>query len=476
MASTNPSSNDQGVISIDPALLALSACSEVDIQVPDCETNLPLPTRIPEPTASTSSSPDNRRAIPIDPALLALSVRSEVDIPHHKATHSLLPALIPEPRVESSASGSFCLATPTKNATGEIISTRDQFETYLLLKKSFKKKDPLREGCISLGLKAPKSANLETLRKSLLDYWYPSAQAQVDKSTHPPRSPRLLHKHVFRATNRGDDGDDEAALVRAYNIDGANGDEILGYDGKGDDDEDNDDGDPVEDEEDEEDEGVTPTSEKFRDFQIRVWMDAAKRAEGNRRVGGLKTQQAMAKLGMNSLKSRSLRKKSKTILLLGGQNEPGRDWRSPALRIRKEQDAADPGLAKRCRATSNIAWEAIKNRMDESLERVRCGLVPSEDAPDIIANTFLAEISEEQLQRVGIAFLEHRELRSVINGHLSWTAQHATGNRGDDFRALKLAELQPYTMLHPNKETAIYSVLGLQGEEKAGRRGMKTVP
>ena len=63
----------------------------------------------------------------------------------------------------------------------------------------------------------------------------------------------------------------------------------------------------------------------------------------------------------------------------------------------------------------------------------------------------------------------------MINGHLAWTAQNASGNRGDDFRALKLAELQPHTMLHPNKETAMYSVLGLQGEEKAGRRGMRTV-
>jgi hypothetical protein len=60
-------------------------------------------------------------------------------------------------------------------------------------------------------------------------------------------------------------------------------------------------------------------------------------------------------------------------------------------------------------------------------------------------------------------------VRSVINGHLAWTAQNATGNRCDDFRALKLAELQPYTMLHPNKETAMFSMLGLQGEEKAGK-------
>jgi hypothetical protein len=63
----------------------------------------------------------------------------------------------------------------------------------------------------------------------------------------------------------------------------------------------------------------------------------------------------------------------------------------------------------------------------------------------------------------------------VINGHLAWTCQNASGNRGDDFRALKLCELQLYTFLHLNKETSIYSVLGMQGEEKAGKQGLKTV-
>jgi hypothetical protein len=63
----------------------------------------------------------------------------------------------------------------------------------------------------------------------------------------------------------------------------------------------------------------------------------------------------------------------------------------------------------------------------------------------------------------------------VINGHLAWTCQNASGNRGDDLRALKLCELQPYIFLHPNKETPIYSMLGMQGEEKAGKRGLKTV-
>lgn len=54
--------------------------------------------------------------------------------------------------------------------------------------------------------------------------------------------------------------------------------------------------------------------------------------------------------------------------------------------------------------------------------------------------------------------------------------QHAYGNCGDDFQVLKLAELQPYTFLHPNGHTPLPCVLGLQGEEKAGAaRGMHTV-
>ena len=130
---------------------------------------------------------------------------------------------------------------------------------------------------------------------------------------------------------------------------------------------------------------------------------------------------------------------------------------------------------------------------DSYILRTPSGLVPREDAPDIIANTFLQNITPEQIERVGKGFLCHCEcklsfiyvsylietallVRCAINGHLAWTAQHASGNRGDDFRALKLAELQPYTFLHPNGRTPLPCVLGLQGEEKAGAaHGMRTV-
>lgn len=66
-------------------------------------------------------------------------------------------------------------------------------------------------------------------------------------------------------------------------------------------------------------------------------------------------------------------------------------------------------------------------------------------------------------------------VKIAVKGHLAWCAQRATGNRGDDIRSLKLAELQPHIITHPNQDTKIDAVVGCQSEEKAGKRGMKTV-
>lgn len=54
---------------------------------------------------------------------------------------------------------------------------------------------------------------------------------------------------------------------------------------------------------------------------------------------------------------------------------------------------------------------------------------------------------------------------------------HASGNRGDDIRALRLCEMQLYTFLHPDGHTEVPSVLGLQSdmEQKAKRKAMSTV-
>ncbi|KAJ7439525.1 hypothetical protein B0H11DRAFT_2355825 [Mycena galericulata] len=79
-----------------------------------------------------------------------------------------------------------------------------------------------------------------------------------------------------------------------------------------------------------------------------------------------------------------------------------------ALRIRKEQDAAVPSLAKRRPAASVIVYDSIKTRMDEALEREGNGLTPEEDAPDILARTWLSQVTEEQLKDIGFGFLSHR--------------------------------------------------------------------
>ncbi len=41
--------------------------------------------------------------------------------------------------------------------------------------------------------------------------------------------------------------------------------------------------------------------------------------------------------------------------------------------------------------------------------RVYRGLIPADDAPDIVANTFLAQLSDETLKKIRYGFLEHRE-------------------------------------------------------------------
>ncbi|KAJ3776228.1 hypothetical protein FB446DRAFT_683067 [Lentinula raphanica] len=242
---------------------------------------------------------------------------------------------------------------------------------------------------------------------------------------------------------------------------------------------------------------------QYEAYQQKLRVDATRVAEGNRRAGGRKTQAALVKLIEEyidkALFAKTIRDRiiDETFLLQFIEHNAIRPKRSrrgaeitgtylgasqqkklffAALRIRKEQEAVDPTLRTKRPATSVTVWDLLKSRMDMALHRARSGLVPGEDAPDIIANTFLSSITEEQIRHIGLnGFLMHREVRSTVLGHLSWTSQHASGNRGDDIRALKLAELQPHTLLHPNKETAIFAMLGLQGEEKAGKRGLRTV-
>jgi hypothetical protein len=52
-------------------------------------------------------------------------------------------------------------------------------------------------------------------------------------------------------------------------------------------------------------------------------------------------------------------------------------------------------------------------------------------------------------------------------GHLAWNLQHATGNRGDDTRAILLCQLQYHEILHLNHETVMQGALIVSHEGKA---------
>ncbi|KAJ7462509.1 hypothetical protein FB451DRAFT_1404301 [Mycena latifolia] len=291
------------------------------------------------------------------------------------------------------------------------------------------------------------------------------------------------------------DGNDEAELIRSFDVQGANAYELLGYDDEEEEEEeaeaDEDAADASGDEEDssgsDSDDPPDRTAAQKKAFRTRVRVEAVQRFEGNRRTGGLKTQAAMVKawneftaiaLAARDIDDAIVDEHSLLLYIKFCAERPKRTRRGMPIEgmfLGAEQDAADTSLVLKRPAVSVFVYDAIKNRMDEALERVRNGMVPSEDAPDIRANTWLSEVTDEQLERIGQGFLAHRHLRLSVFGHLAWTAQHASGNRGDDFRALKLAEMQSHTLLHPDKRTAMPSILGLQGEEKAGQRGMRTV-
>ncbi|KAJ7727166.1 hypothetical protein B0H14DRAFT_2640954 [Mycena olivaceomarginata] len=161
------------------------------------------------------------------------------------------------------------------------------------------------------------------------------------------------------------------------------------------------------------------------------------------------------------------------------------------LRIRKPQDAADPTLSQRRPETTFIVWEALKNRMDEALERVRNGLNEAEDVPDIRANTFVAEVTDEQLQQIGYGFLGHCQCKRKYCLAVATSSRvYSASSRFRSSRMDRSACLgQPRQQLSgpqarrtsalrndaPDGRTSVYTVLDLQGEEKAGRRGMRTV-
>ncbi|KAF8219526.1 hypothetical protein L208DRAFT_1382990 [Tricholoma matsutake] len=324
--------------------------------------------------------------IPIDPILLPcvaatpLSVQTVLNQPS-----TLLPTLQPVPRVVGSNSAGEVLVTPQRDEHGQLTLSGYAFRESL---EDIKRKKPLQDALTTRNVSYPKSANLEQLRDRLAQFWYPGFVDEPQSDYLPSTNtidahPRPIHRLARILGQISVDDNEEISLVE-FDVDGADAGENTDAEGLG-----------------------ASRRKGFGAFQQRVRVTAAK-SEGNRRAGGLKMQRAMVKAWESQLKK----------LFFG------------ALRIHKERDAENPSLAHKCPVTSVIVWDAIKNWMDEALERVRSGLVPAEDVPNIIANTFLAEVTQEQLDAIGLGFLQRCELRSVVNGHLTWTVQNATVSIG----------------------------------------------
>ncbi|KAF4613240.1 hypothetical protein D9613_010772 [Agrocybe pediades] len=395
-----------------------------------------------------------------------------------------------------------------------------------------KRKEPLRAACESFGLSPAKTDTLSRLRDILHEYWFkstlnkavhdrtpqsasaPTAPLQSNSITlhqHPPAPtvpaldlppitvPAIPSSHEERFIDRDNE---EALLVEQYGVPGAAAEEVLGYDSDEEEEEEAQDI-AMDSAESDDDEAVDLSSpRKFDKFRKQVRVEEAKRAEGNRRKGGIKTQKSVVKaweefcaqaLSKSEIKDTIIDEHHLLLFIRYSAHRPKRKPRGGelpgtrigasqikklffgALRIRKVQDAEDPKLHHTRPATTIHVWDSLKNRLNEAIERDRTGGGTVEDAPDIVANTFLEGIDDAQMAKVGIGFLMHRELRSAINAHLAWTCQNASGNRGDDFRALRLAELQEFEWMHPDGQTPVFCVLGCQGEEKAGAsRGMRT--
>jgi hypothetical protein len=182
-----------------------------------------------------------------------------------------------------------------------------------------------------------------------------------------------------------------------------------------------------------------------------------------------------------------------------------------ALHVHKEQEAKNKGLCQIRPATSVTIWDAIKtvwmnhsSVWEGKLIHISClsslfnifvvGLFPMRTHPISSPTHFLLTSQRNNLRQFTWHFwhitsvcspcpvqlsynciTKKNPVHSVIYGNLSWIAQNASGNRGDDLWALKLAELQPGKIQHPTHDTEIFTVFRLQGEEKAGKPGMKTV-
>ncbi|KAJ3833498.1 hypothetical protein F5878DRAFT_546479 [Lentinula raphanica] len=409
--------------------------------------------------------------------------------------------------------------SPGTNPDGQLVS-RETFRGRLYV-ATYKSKAPLLATCTELNITGVKTANLERLRSKILQYWYPdqteetgslnaqnqeSSPSRVHQQSTPQPQPTSTRKRRYHETELENDGsdyldlDDETLLKEMATSDvqlyvGDDENELLGY---------GEDGleEGLEDEDEAREDVETVDGKHFERHKKRVRLQADDAWQNNRREGGKRSQKQVVKswnkfldeaISKGEVKDRIVDEHSLLSFIMWtyarpklnrrGIEQPGtfvgasqiKKMFFGALHIRKTQEAANPLLQSRRPAVTNRVYDCVKTQMDLALKRVRDGLVPNEDMPDIVANTALEKLSEQHMRRITTAFLEHREMRIAVDGHLAWTAQNASGKRGDDIRSLHIRELQPYEFLHPNKVTKINALLGLQGEEKYKAKGMKSV-
>ncbi|KAF8055687.1 hypothetical protein FPV67DRAFT_1741394 [Lyophyllum atratum] len=402
---------------------------------------------------------------------------------------------------------------------------------YSAFLQTVKRRGPLVDACAHHGIAHAKRANLEKLRGILLGYWYQRMDAPSTSTAGPTSGAALVAVPPIQAANdstqvrtiaatsqprsvltrspappmnsagltstsspaletdalEADLDTDDNDLVSQYDAGNGAAEAALGSFDTGGMEEAGQDEDEEDEDEEDDNEGLDLDDDnEFHKFRRDTRVSAAQRTEQNRRAGGKKTQKCMVK-SWNVFQQQAITKGEihdgivdEHVLLLylnfcaaSPQSQIKKEFFG-ALRIRKVQDARDPMLAVQRPATSVYVYDLLKTKMDEALKNSHEGLIAGGDAPDVVANTFLDQLSDKTLDKIGYGFLDHRELKATINGHLAWTMMGASRNRGDDIRALRLCEMQPYVFLHPNGETSVPSVLGLQSEQKASRRGMKT--
>lgn len=96
-------------------------------------------------------------------------------------------------------------------------------------------------------------------------------------------APALPSRRAPVATTPGEEEDDEPSLLQEYGVEGADAGDLLGYE------------DDSESEDDDEEDTPSDEEAQHEAFKKSVRVKAVRRAEGNRRAGGLKTQKAMVK-------------------------------------------------------------------------------------------------------------------------------------------------------------------------------------